>query len=233
MNCTNTYFSDLVSLLYPKACIGCSWDELSRNTILCVECMASLPETNFHLKHDNPVSKVFFGRIAVESATSFAYFTKHSIIQNMLHELKYKGNVEAGMMMGEMMGGKLKSFNWLAGIQAIVPLPLHKNKESKRGYNQAAVICRGISRVTDIPVLDHIVARTRKSETQTRKSRLERWTNIESKFELINAEAIENKHILLVDDVITTGATLEACGKEILQAKGSRLSIASFAYTSL
>lgn len=234
MNCTNTFFNDLISLLYPKTCIGCGSEELIHaEAVLCVECMAALPETNFHLKQNNPVSKVFFGRIPVESATAYAYFTKHSIVQNMLHELKYKGNVHAGIVMGEMFARKLKSCNWLADIQAVIPLPLHRKKEKKRGYNQAAVICRGITNVADIPVLDRVVARSKRSETQTRKSRLERWTNIESKFDLINAGAIENKHILLVDDVITTGATLEACGREILKAKGSKLSIASFAYTSL
>lgn len=234
MNCTNTFFNDLVGLLYPEACIGCGAVDVGQHKpLLCAECLAALPETNFYLQRDNPVSKIFFGRITVESATAHTYFTKSSIVQNMLHALKYGGNTEAGMLMGEMIGQKVSGCGWLSDLGALIPLPLHIKKQKKRGYNQAAVICGGINQVTGVPVLENIVKRTKRTETQTRKSRLERWSNIEGKFELINGEAIENKHVLLVDDVITTGATLEACGRELLKVRGLRLSIASFAYTSL
>ena len=233
MSYTNTFFKNIVHLLYPEICAGCGSDLLSANQLVCGECMNGLPVTDFYLHQDNPVEKIFRGRLPLVTASAHVYFTKDSLVQNLLHRLKYGGNREVGIYLGQLMGEKLKSCTWYNDLHALIPLPLHFSRQKKRGYNQAALICEGISSVMNVPVLNDVIARRKNTETQTRKSRMERWNNIESKFELKRARGIMNKHVLLIDDVITTGATLEACGAELLKAEGLRLSIAAFAYTSL
>jgi len=195
--------------------------------------MDELPLTGFYMHQNNPVEKIFRGRLPVITASAHAYFTKDSIVQNLLHSLKYAGNREAGICMGKMIGRELKSCEWNKDLFALVPLPLHYKKFKKRGFNQAEMICEGISSVINVPILNDLIVRRKNTETQTHKTRAERWNNIESKFELNKAAGFMNKHVLLVDDVITTGATLEACGTELLKIEGLRLSIAAFAYTSL
>lgn len=181
----------------------------------------------------NPVEKIFRGRIPIVSASAYAFFSKDSLVQNLLHSLKYASNKEAGIYMGKMIGRNLKQCKWNNDLHALIPLPLHLKKQKKRGYNQAAMICEGMSSELKVPVLNDVIARRKNTATQTHKTRMERWNNIEHKFELKKATGIMNKHVLLVDDVITTGATLESCGLELLKAEGLRLSIAAFAYTSL
>lgn len=233
MNCTNIFFDGLVHLLYPKVCAGCGSDLVGRDQLICLDCFNSLPETDFWGKPGNPVEKMFWGRLPLVAAAAFLYFTKRSVIQNLLHQLKYKGNKDVGTYLGKLMGARLEACERFADVDALVPLPLFYQKEKKRGYNQAALICEGISEITDTPVLRDVVARKTKTDTQTRKSRLERWENIDGKFELTGRDRIENAHVLLVDDVITTGATVEACGAELLKGENVRLSIVSVAYTTL
>ncbi len=195
--------------------------------------MSVLPVTNFHLHRDNPVEKIFMGRLAVEHASAYAYFNKQSVMQNLLHQLKYKGKKEIGLYFGRRMGEAFGSTERYSEIDALVPLPLFFKRERKRGYNQAAMICEGMAEIMGLPVLNTVIVRKRNTETQTHKNRAERWENIEGQFELIDKEKVEGKHVLLVDDVLTTGATLEACGSELLKAWGLKLSIATLAYTSL
>jgi ComF family protein len=233
MNCTNIFFDGLVHLLYPKVCAGCGSDLLGRDQLICLDCFNSLPVTNFWNNAGNPVEKMFWGRLPLVAAAAFMYFTKKSVIQNLLHQLKYKGNKEVGMYFGKLMGTHLKSAERFSEIDAVIPLPLFYQKERKRGYNQAAVICDGIAETIGKPVLRNVIGRKTKTETQTRKSRLERWENIDGKFELTRGDIIANRHVLLVDDVITTGATLEACGAELLKGDNVKLSIVSLAYTTL
>lgn len=233
MNYTNTFFKNIVHLLYPEICVGCGSDLLSANQLICGDCMNGLPVTDFYLHQDNQVEKIFRGRLPLVTASAHVYFTKDSVVQNLLHRLKYDGNKEVGFYIGQLMGEKLKSCRWYDDLHALIPLPLHFSRQKKRGYNQAALICEGMSSVMNVPVLNDVIARRKNTETQTRKSRMERWNNIESKFELKKTGGIMNKHVLLVDDVITTGATFEACGAELLKAESLRLSIAAFAYTSL
>jgi ComF family protein len=233
MNCTSIFFDGLVHLLYPKVCAGCGSDLITRDQLICLDCFNSLPETNFWNKAGNPVEKMFWGRLPLVAAAALTYFTKRSVMQNLLHQLKYKGNKDVGIYLGRLMGARLNSCERFSDIDGLVPLPLFYRKEKKRGYNQAALICEGISEITGTPVLKDVVERKTKTDTQTRKSRLERWENIDGKFELTGRDRIANAHLLLVDDVITTGATVEACGAELLKGENVRLSIVSLAYTTL
>jgi ComF family protein len=148
-----------------------------------------------------------------------------------MHQFKYKGNKEVGIYLGRLMGLAMAESNRFSTVDASIPLPLHKSKEHKRGYNQAALLCEGLSGVLNKPTLNNVVTRTAYTETQTRKNRIQRWQNMEGKFELINPSVIENKHLLLIDDVVTTGATLEACGTELLKAKNVQLSIATLCFS--
>ncbi len=190
-----------------------------------MRCMAVLPETGFECHPGNPVEKIFLGRLPLAGASAQFYFTKESLIQHLMHQFKYKGNRDLGLQLGRMMGEQLLNSGRF-GVDALVPLPLFPAREKRRGYNQATVLCEGIAGVMRVPVLHKLITRPQHTETQTKKGRIERWKNMEGKFVLKDPSAIRNKHLLLVDDVVTTGATLEACGNELLQAENLRLSIA-------
>ena len=217
--------------IFPKICSGCGSDLVSEETVLCMHCMADLPETNFEKHPGNPVEKLFRGRLQLINASAQYYFTKESLMQRLMHLFKYKSNKELGIQLGRMMGDSLKQSGRFQ-VDALIPLPLFPAKEKRRGYNQAALLCEGISESIAVPVLYDVVTRPQHTESQTKKGRIERWKNIEGKFELTNPASIFNKHLLLIDDVITTGATLEACGTELLKVEDVRLSIASLCIAS-
>lgn len=224
--------ADALHLFYPHICTGCGSDILEKENLLCLHCINDLPNTNFALYKDNPVEKAFWGRIPVSAAHSQYYFAKESLIQHLIHQLKYKNNKDIGVYMGELMGKALLNSNRFNNIDALVPLPLYPDKERKRGYNQATVICEGMANVMNIPVIKNNVIRQRFTETQTRKHRAERWQNVEGSFVVTHPQQLQGKNILLVDDVITTGATIEACGSSILQCEGTKLFVASLAYAA-
>lgn len=221
-----------VHLLFPHVCNGCGNDILSERSELCMRCIAEMPETNFHAYANNPVEKIFWGRLPLVSGTAQYYFTKESLMQHLMHELKYKGNKALGKQLGRMMGDDLTQTDRFTSIDALIPLPLFPAKEKRRGYNQATILCEGMAEVMKIEVLKDVIVRRRHTDTQTKKGRIERWQNMEGKFELIKPADICHKHILLVDDVVTTGATLEACGHELINADEVRLSIATLCYAS-
>lgn len=223
--------SSFLHLLFPHVCVGCGSDIISESNELCLHCTQELPATNFEQHSNNPVEKRFWGRLPLQNATASFYFSKESLMQRLIHQFKYKQNKELGLQLGRLMGDILKKSNRFK-IDALVPLPLFPKKEALRGYNQAEVLCNGIAEILDLPVLNNVITRPRHTETQTRKGRIERWKNIEGKFHLVNPKAIKDKHILLVDDVITTGATLESCGAELLKAENVRLSIACLCYAA-
>ena len=220
--------SPLFHLFFPHNCVGCGSDVIDTDHFICLQCVNDLPHTNFAMHSNNPVEKKFWGRIPVASAMSEFYFSKTSVIQNLIHEFKYKGNKKIGHYLGNMIGKSLINSNRFP-IDAIIPLPLFEKKEKKRGYNQAEILSYGISEEMNIPVIKNNVIRMIHTETQTKKGRLERWTNVEKVFFVKHPESLENKHLLLVDDVITTGSTLEACGSKILKVKNVKLSIATLA----
>jgi ComF family protein len=153
-------------------------------------------------------------------------------MQHLMHGLKYKGNKELGLYLGRLIGHALENTNRFRYVDALIPLPLFPSKERKRGYNQATILCEGMAEVLAKPILNNVIIRTTHTDSQTQKNRVQRWANMEGRFELVNAEAINGKHILLVDDVITTGATLEACGAELMEAGNIQLSLATLCFSS-
>lgn len=230
-NILQSYYNSLTHLIFPHHCEGCGTDVLDDEQLLCINCLVQLPETGYLSIAGNPVEKMFYGRMRVAYAGSLLYFTKESLVQHLIHQLKYKGNREVGLFLGKLLGSQLQQSGRFDEIDAIIPLPLNSKKEFKRGYNQASVICEGIAAVWNKPILKDAVARTVFTETQTHQGRVHRWQNIEGVFEVVNEIALAGKHLLLVDDIVTTGATLEACGSIILAATKNRLSIATVACT--
>jgi len=222
----------LLHLAFPHVCEGCGSDVVDVHHELCLKCLSSLPETNFHLHANNPIEKIFWGRLPVTHASAQYYFTKESLMQHLMHQLKYRSNKELGIYLGERMGHALVVSNRFSSIDALIPLPLFPLKEKKRGYNQATVLCEGIASVLQKPILKDVIIRTTYTDSQTKKNRVQRWQNMEGRFELVNKNAIEGKHVLLIDDVITTGATLEACGAELLKAPNTQLSVATLCFSS-
>ena len=229
MKLQSTILSPLVHLFYPHNCIGCGSDIIEKENFLCLECINDLPHTNFALHANNPVEKIFWGRIPIAAGMSEFYFSKSSIIQNCIHEFKYRGNRKAGLYLGKMMGKSLLNSNRFLNIDMLIPLPLFTQKEFKRGFNQSSILCAGINEILNITLITKNVIRIVPTETQTKKGRIERWENVEKSFSVLEPTSLKGKHILLVDDVITTGATLEACGAEILKVEGVQLSIATLA----
>lgn len=221
----------LLHLFFPHVCAGCGSDSLNEKTVLCMRCIAAMPETNFEQHANNPVEKTFWGRLPLVAATAQFYFTKESLMQQLMHQFKYKGNRDLGLQLGKIMGEQLIQSGRFA-VDALIPLPLFPVKEKKRGYNQAMVLCEGMAQQMKLPILDKVVTRPQHTETQTKKGRIERWKNIEGKFILSNPAAIHDKHLLLVDDVVTTGATFESCGTELLKGSAVRLSLASLCVAS-
>ena len=224
--------SDIFHLFYPHTCTGCGSDLLYANQLLCIRCIAELPHTGFAFHENNLIEKIFRGRLPAKAAHSEFYFAKNELIQHLIHQLKYKNNREIGIYLGEIMGNTLLKSGRFAETDHLIPLPLFAEKQFKRGYNQSEMICNGIHRSTMIPVMANNVSRQRATETQTRKHRSERWENVEGSFFIKDPSSLKEKRILLVDDVITTGATIEACGREILNIAGTTISIAALAHAS-
>jgi ComF family protein len=231
INTLNRFTKDLLGLFFPHYCEGCGSDVVQENQLLCLQCLARLPETKFFHATGNPVEKIFYGRIKIESAGAAYYFTKDSLVQHLITRLKYHGNKEIGVYLGKLMALHISESNRFDAVDHIIPLPLNEKRLYKRGYNQAALICEGISAMLDIHVLYNAVTRKVFTETQTKKDRVSRWQSMQDVFEVKDMRSLENKHVLLVDDIITTGATLEACGNALLKVPGLRLSVAALAWT--
>ena len=231
MTATKNYLDDLLHLLFPHTCLGCGTEVLNRTDLLCARCLLQLPVTNFLLNAGNPVEKIFYGRLPVEHAGSAFYFNKDSLLQHLVIQLKYKGNQSAGIYLGRIFGDALARAKRFDDVDVIIPLPLNEKKLFTRGYNQAALLAKGIGESWRKSVHEDAIARFLFTETQTHKDRISRWQTMEGVFSVNDTTALMNKHVLLIDDVITTGATLEACGSCILEVPGTKLSIATLAYT--
>lgn len=217
----------LVHLLYPRLCEGCTKPLLTAEQVLCTGCNAHLPKTEYHDIHDNDTALRLAGRIPFQYATSFAYFTNDGLLQHLMHGLKYNGKKEIGLYLGRQFGIDLSGSTWISGIDFILPVPLSHKKEAKRGYNQSALIARGMSDALNIPLLYDALLRTRDTESQIKKSRAERIDNMKDAFTIHRPEVLAQKHVLIIDDVLTTGATIEACALALKDVPGIKLSAAS------
>lgn len=222
--------SDFISLLYPRLCLACGNSLFKHEVTLCTHCLHDLPLTNFHRSADTPLDKVFWGRVPVFRTAALYFFVKGGKVQHLVHQLKYKGMREAGIFPGELLGKELIKEKDFSTIDLIIPVPLHPGKLKKRGYNQSELFASGLSDSMGIPVNTEVFIRTVATETQTRKGRFARFENVKEIFKVTRPELLINKHILLVDDVITTGSTLESCANVLLQVSGLKISIAAIAY---
>lgn len=216
----------MLHLLFPRLCEGCRSPLLYEERMLCLACLQQLPLTAYHHLPGNETTMRIAGRFRFERATSLAYFTKDGLLQHLLHRLKYQNRESIGIRLGELLGYELKPHSWARQLQGVIPVPLHPRKEAARGYNQSLLIAEGLARVLGIPCLAGVLLRTRATESQTLKNRQERMENVSGAFRVVREDRVKGKHVLLVDDVLTTGATLESCATALL-ARGCRVSVAT------
>jgi ComF family protein len=215
---------DFLQFFFPDLCVACEQILNKQEKVLCTQCLFHIPRTDFHKDAENPVSQLFWGRVKIEYSGSYFYFNKGSSYQPLIHKLKYNGRKDIGIEMGKAFGAELrKSVFALADV--IIPVPLHPKKLKIRGYNQSEMIAKGLN----LPVNSTSLLRTELTDTQTRKSRFDRFRNVEGKFQVRNALDLEGKHIIIADDVVTTGSTLEACAIAILEINGTKVSILTLA----
>ncbi len=232
MNLRQTYFADFISLIFPELCQACAKSLYRNEEIICADCLYHLPYTNFHQQAENAVAQQFWGRVPVEAASAMLYFTKASRVQNLMHQLKYKNKPEVGVYLGRLAGKRLLENPIFAAADMIIPVPLHQQKQLKRGYNQSLSFAEGLSEKMLLPVENQNLLKITGTESQTKKSRISRYENMKEVFWVKNPEKLVGKHILLVDDILTTGATLEACCTVLLQIPDVKISIAAIAYTA-
>ncbi|WP_344815665.1 ComF family protein [Flavobacterium cheonanense] len=221
----------IINLFFPKACAGCNSFLLKDEIVICTSCRHDIPLTNHHLSKNNDVYSKFYGRIPIEFASSLMYFHKKGIVQEMIHKLKYKGHQEIGEAIGYWYAEELKDVEELNDVDFIIPIPLHKKRFKERGYNQVTTFGEALSKSWIKSYDETILVRNVYSKTQTTKSILGRAEVVENIFGINYNESHHNKHFLLIDDVITTGSTLEACGRELLKIPGSKISIVCMAMT--
>jgi ComF family protein len=222
-------FNSLLNLFFPKVCAGCNAFLLSNENVICTICRHNVPLTNHHSNPENEAFKRFYGRIPIEYASALFYFHKKGIVQELIHALKYKGHQEIGTALGDWYAEDLKNIEILKSVDLIVPVPLHKKRLKSRGYNQVTTFAMVVSETLKIPYESALLRRDVFSKTQSKKNIFSRSEGIESIFDVSYTNQHHNKHFLLIDDVITTGATLEACAHAVLKIPGAKISIVCMA----
>jgi len=230
MNLRTGYLADFVNLLFPRLCQSCTANLLGTEDLICTDCLYNLPYTNFHNQLDNMVARQFWGKINLQYAYALLYFEKGGKVQHLMHQFKYRGMQKIGNKLGQIAGQQLLQDTHKQQVDYIIPVPLHKSRLRERGYNQSANFAHGLAGELPAQVEEHNLIRTIKTATQTHKSRFARFENMQQVFTVKQPERLQGKHILLVDDIITTGSTLEACAQELLKIPGLQLSIAAMAY---
>lgn len=223
------WWYDFISIVYPRSCLACREVLLRHEKHLCLGCLHALPVTGFHHLENNPVANQFTGKINFEAAASYYYFSKGGKVQHLIHNFKYKGHKELGKFIGNLYGIELKTAPSFAAIDYIIPVPLHPIRFKERGYNQAEWFAMGLAESMGTKLDNYSLKRIYASQSQTHKSRFSRWENVKEIFALGESTHLAHKHVLLVDDVITTGSTLEAAGHVLMQIPGIRVSICSMA----
>ncbi|MDN3587256.1 ComF family protein [Pedobacter aquatilis] len=222
--------TDLIGLLFPNLCNACGISLFQNEHLICTHCLYDLPFTDYHIYEENRVAKQLWGRLPLHGAMAMLYFRKGAKVQNLIHNLKYNHKTEVGNLLGNMLGDRLNKSPIYENIDLIIPVPLHKKKLRIRGYNQSTFIAEGISEKMNVPLDENTLVRITSTESQTKKSRYSRYENMKDVFGITNPDVIKGKHILLIDDVITTGATLEACANALLENGAEKVSIAALAF---
>lgn len=221
-----------LSFLFPKLCVSCQKDFSQKDEELCISCDLKMPKTDFHLRKDNPFTERLRGRFSFYNGAAYFFFKKGGHAQDLIHAIKYDDRPNAAMMIGEKFGQRLNNSPYFKDVDMIVPVPMHPAKQKLRGYNQAAMFGLGLSNVMEIPMFEHGLVKKRQTTSQTkRRGRFSRWENVVEVFDIpeLSKKKFAGKHVLLVDDVLTTGATIEACAEQLLKAEGIKLSVATMA----
>ena len=221
--------ADLLNLMYPPVCLACGNTLQHTENHLCLSCLYEIPKTNYHLEKDNPVEERFWAKAPVFRATSYFFFNKGSSFQKILHSLKYQGQKNVGLSLGRYAGADLMQSPDFSHVDVIIPVPLHPDKLKERGYNQSECIAEGLSEAMTKPVDTKHLIRTKANVSQTNKSVYERYENTSGIFQLTDNTIFSGKHVLIVDDVLTTGSTLEACAKALLSTENITVSIFTLA----
>lgn len=222
---------NLLNLFFPKVCLGCNAYLGDNESHICMSCRHQLPLTNFHLDHNEALKNVFFGRVKLEQATAVLHFSKKGIVQQLMHNLKYKGHQDVGLFLGKWLGEELKTIEAYQNIDVVVPVPLHRSKLRKRGYNQVDKFGQEIAKALNVEYNTDVLQKTMSTKTQVFKDRLLRTSGNAATFSISENLTLRGKHILLVDDIITTGATIESCANALLKIEGIKISIAAMSVT--
>ena len=226
-----SFWGRLLDLISPRVCVVCGGRLTVTEETLCSKCYLHLPRTDFGSDlYENVMAKLFWGQIQIEKATALFYYEPHAETANILYELKYKNHPEIGEVMGRMMARELQKSGLFDDIDAIVPVPLARKREHERGYNQSLMLAKGVSEVTGLPIYNKVVRRTKFVGSQTHRGRWERNENVADVFELMDGESIRGKHLLLIDDVVTTGATIIACAQEMQKASNVKISVLALGF---
>jgi len=224
-----TLLANFISLLYPELCVICGEPLIESEKFFCYSCFLKLPRTNYHFIPENPAIDRLAGKVSIERASSYFYYNKGGVAQKLIAEIKYRGNRNLGEWIGAYLAKDMISSGFFQGIDYLVPVPLHRSKEKKRGFNQALKIAEGIANVTNIPIETKNVFREKANTSQTKKGLFDRWKNTQNLFNLNNVKLFEGKHVLLIDDVLTTGSTLEAVAHSVLKSPEVKISILTLA----
>jgi len=220
----------VLTLFFPKLCLACGANPPPQDQEICIYCQYYLPKTEFHLDLENPFTERFWGRVKIEGGAALYYFMKNGRTQKLIHNLKYKGKRKIGVKLGEQYGKDLRLAKGFENIDMILPVPLHPKKEHSRGYNQCDLFAKGLSETMEIPWRKGILTKIKHNTSQTRMTKIERLENVRTTFKIKNPDQLRGKHVLIVDDVMTTGATLEACAEKVLEIPHTKVSLATLAF---